>query len=386
MNHNLLLPTWSTGVTLWLPRFRWPAFAALLAIVAVGGCATPRAVTLTDSTALIMAPANQAGIRDRRSEFRDVFCSVLSAHAEQDVTGDGCDHWLVRLADEPRHSPVKPDLRASKQAITVLFVPGFASDCVDETKQTRTDFKDSLARAGYDFQRVQVSGISSSEENAKLIRDTILADPELGASRKLIFAGHSKGVDDILEALVMYPELQPKVTAVVSFAGAVGGSPLADLAPDVAVSIARNTPGITCDRGDGLALESLRPPVRQRWLASHKLPDTIRYYSVVTLPTPERVSAGLKPAYNLLSEIDPRNDGLLLFFDQVIPGSTLLGYVNADHWAIARNFDSSQFALVRTLGDKTDFPRQALLEAALRFVEQDLAGQPDGQNASPTLR
>ena len=355
---------------------RWPALATLIVVVAVSGCATQRAVTANDSTALIMVPADQAGIRDRRSEFRDVFCTVLSAHQGQDGSGENCDSWLVRLADEPRHSPVRPDLHASKRAITVLFVPGFASDCVDETKQTRTDFKDSLARAGYHFQRVQVSGISSSEENAKLIRDTILADPELGVSRQLIVAGHSKGVDDILEALVMYPELQPRVTAVVSFAGAVGGSPLADLAPDVAVSIARNIPGITCDRGDGLALESLSPLVRQRWLASHKLPDRIRYYSVVTLPTPDRVSSGLKPGYNVLSEIDPRNDGILLFYDQVIPGSTLLGYVNADHWAIARDFDSSEFALVRTLGDKTDFPRQALLEATLRFIELDPGAAP----------
>jgi hypothetical protein len=97
----------------------------------------------------------------------------------------------------------------------------------------------------------------------------------------------------------------------------------------------------------------------------------------VTLPLPDRISAGLKPGYNLLSDIDPRNDGILLFYDQVIPGSTLLGYVNADHWAVATNFDSSQYALVRALADKTDFPRQALIEAALRFVEQDLDHPPD---------
>ena len=34
-------------------------------------------------------------------------------------------------------------------------------------------------------------------------------------------------------------------------------------------------------------------------------------------------------------EIDPLNDGQLLFIDQLIPGSALLGYVNADHWTVA---------------------------------------------------
>jgi len=183
-------------------------------------------------------------------------------------------------------------------------------------------------------------------------------------------------VVDTLEALLAYPELQSRITAVISLAGAIGGSPLADIAPDVAVSIMRNTPGVQCKDGDGAAFESLSRVVRQEWLATHPLPANIRFYSIVTLPQPERISAGLKPGYNLLSDIDPRNDGILLFYNQVIPGSTLLGYVNADHWAVATNFDSSQYALVRALADKTDFPRQALLEAALRFVEQDLARQP----------
>ncbi len=33
--------------------------------------------------------------------------------------------------------------------------------------------------------------------------------------------------------------------------------------------------------------------------------------------------------------IDGRNDSQVIFYDQVIPGSSLVGYINADHWAIA---------------------------------------------------
>ena len=267
----------------------------LITMAAMYGCASTYRIPPTESSALVMVPANRAGIRDRRPEFRNVFCAILQARAsEEDLTED-CDQRLLHLADEAPRSPAPVSLNASTQSITVLFIPGFASDCVDEAKQARTQFKDNLARFGYDFERLRVSGISSSEANAQFIRETILANPELGTTRKLVLAGHSKGVVDILEALVTYPELQSRVTAVISFAGAVGGSPLADIAPDVALSIARNTPGVQCDSGDGEALVSLSPNVRHRWLANHAIPGTIPFYSIVTLPEPDRISAGLKP-------------------------------------------------------------------------------------------
>ena len=37
----------------------------------------------------------------------------------------------------------------------------------------------------------------------------------------------------------------------------------------------------------------------------------------------------------LLASTDTRNDGQVLIGDALIPGSTLLGYVNADHWDVA---------------------------------------------------
>jgi hypothetical protein len=81
----------------------------------------------------------------------------------------------------------------------------------------------------------------------------------------------------------------------------------------------------------------------------------------------------LKPSYNKLARIDGRNDGQVLFYDQVIPGSTLLGYVNADHWALAVPIARTHDMLGATFVNHNDFPREALLEALLRFVEEDLA-------------
>ena len=61
-----------------------------------------------------------------------------------------------------------------------------------------------------------------------------------------------------------------------------------------------------------------------------------------------------------LSAIDPRNDSQVIFYDQVIPGSTLMGYLNADHWAIAVPIAESHPFIGRHFADKNTYPRQAI--------------------------
>lgn len=112
------------------------------------------------------------------------------------------------------------------------------------------------------------------------------------------------------------------------------------------------------------------------WLASHPLPKDIRYFSLVALPEPGRVSAILSGGHKLLSQVDPRNDSQVIYFDAVIPGGSLLGYANADHWAIALPFDSQAPGLAATLVTCNAFPRKQLLEAMLRTVEETLAEYP----------
>mgnify|MGYP006150934151 CR=1 FL=1 len=47
------------------------------------------------------------------------------------------------------------------------------------------------------------------------------------------------------------------------------------------------------------------------------------------------LSALLLSEERKLGRIDARNDSQVIFYDQVIPGSQLMAYVNADHWALA---------------------------------------------------
>lgn len=231
-----------------------------------------------------------------------------------------------------------------------------------------------MRQFGFDQVLLPVDALSSSANNARQIRDAILQMPTQGSEPRLVLIGYSKGAPDILEAVVSYPEIRERVAAVVSAAGTIGGSPLANVVSQSEVGLLKHWPGAKCTAGDGGALDSLRPTTRKAWLAEHPLPTDFPYYSLVTFPQPERVSAVLKFSYNKLSRIDARNDSQMLFYDQVIPGSSLLGYVNADHWALAVPIARSHGILGSTFVNHNDFPREALLEALLRFVEEDLAG------------
>ena len=161
-----------------------------------------------------------------------------------------------------------------------------------------------------------------------------------------------------------------------SAAGAVGGSPLANDAEQYQAELLQHFPGATCDTGDGGAVESLRPATRRAWLAANPLPAGVRYYSLVTFPKPERISSILTSSYNKLARIDGRNDSQMIFYDQVIPGSGLVAYVNADHWALVVPIARQHDLIASMFVTQNAYPREALTEALLRFVEEDL-GKPE---------
>jgi hypothetical protein len=190
---------------------------------------------------------------------------------------------------------------------------------------------------------------------------------------RIILVTHSKGTVDALEALVAYPELTNRVVAVVSVSGAVNGSPIADVVPEALATLAEEARLSACPKGEGIeAVESLRRSVRLGWLASHALPKTVRYYSLAAFAGPEDISVILKPFYAILGRTEPFNDSLVVCSDAIIPGSTLLGYPNADHLAVAMPFAANNPLLASTLITRNHYPRAVLLEAAVRFVEEDL--------------
>jgi len=63
----------------------------------------------------------------------------------------------------------------------------------------------------------------------------------------------------------------------------------------------------------------------------------------------------------------------VISYDQVIPGSALIGYINADHWALSVPVARTHSTIGSVFVDQNNYPREALLEALMRFVEEDLA-------------
>ena len=62
----------------------------------------------------------------------------------------------------------------------------------------------------------------------------------------------------------------------------------------------------------------------------------------------------------------------------MIPGSTLLGYLQADHWAVLLPIDRSHETLAKVFFDQNDSPREILAETIMRHVEEDLMQAEQG--------
>lgn len=364
-------------------KFRLSGQHRLLSLAAachllVGCSSAPLEPYTTAVEPLALMPISAAGITDQRGRFREIYCAVLDregAKPEDAQLPDymPCDRALTRVGEEPAGSGKPIALGQATTPLVAVLIPGVGWDCFSNWMHLQNSVQKHLQQFGYDLQTIQVDTLSGVEINAQKVRDGVLALSEQHPDARLVLIGYSKGGPDILEALVTYPEIHSRISAVISAGGAIGGSPLANDASQSQVDLLKHWPGAECTEGDGGTVESLRPAVRKNWLAQHVLPDTVPYYSLVTYPEPERISWLLKSSYKKLSQIDPRNDGQILFYDQLIPGSTLLGYINADHWSLAVPISRAHGLIGSTVVDENTYPREALVEAVLRFIDEQTA-------------
>ena len=308
---------------------------------------------------------------DARARFQDIYCAVTAANGRNLPDYRPCEDTLWPL-DEVSIAREAVPLAPLRSKLHYLLVPGLGWDCVSGMVEQPGYTAVEHARAlGLTLELIEVAGLAGTVHNAAMIRDHILALDSL-ADRNLVLLGYSKGISDILESLVRYPEISQYVRAVVSIAGAVGGSPLADDASDSIVNLMRLIPGSDCAATDGTAIDSLRPVTSKLWFDRHDLPGDIRYYSIVSYTDAEHVSPILKRSYDKLARFDPRNDAQMVYFDQILPGSELLAYLKADHWAVAVPVERSKRGPLVDAALNNEFPREVLFEALARYLDEDL--------------
>lgn len=345
-------------------------------LMAIAACTTapPAQPPRYQTSENVQAHIASGEVSDQRGRFREIFCAILDARGASLPDYRPCELALRDTGPEAGATAAPVALGGARNDFITLLVPGLGWNCFEAWLDIDYSGPRHVANYGFDVRLLPVDGLSSTASNAVMIRDYVTSLPAADRERPLVLMGYSKGAPDILEAIVRFPDLAERVSAVVSVAGAVHGSPLANDATQAQANMLSLVPGSTCDTADGDndAVASLKPDTRERWLHDNPLPAGTRYYSVVTFPEEARVSWALKNSYMLLGKEDVRNDTQVIIFDQMIPGSSVLALVNADHWAIAVPVARSHPLFGSTLIDKNDYPREAFLEALLRYMDETM--------------
>ena len=360
--------------------------AALLAMLASTACA-PNALLpyRTDQPPTVNLPLALAGVTDARTAFAATFAKELG------VAGDaGLESWLHGVGPgqlstlESQRSAAVVAYSSRAAATSVLVVGGLFDDCVSAQS---VPFGDGVVRTPersaveayrqYDdlgfrsIRLIPVPGRASSESNGQLLADAIRNEAGQPGVQSVILIGYSKGVPDLLHALARLQRsggVPHNLMAVVSVAGSVMGTPVADYYQSTYDALSPMVTPFDCTPSRGGELASVTRRERIAWLAANPPPRGPAYYSIVAHTPVSELSPALRWTGDLLAAVEPRNDGQVIMGDAILPASTLLAEVRADHWNIALPLDRYPDALVRAAAFERSYPREALLRATLKWV------------------
>ncbi len=297
------------------------------------------------------------------SALADTFCSVLKQENPDGGDWGSCSAYL--------ENPGKDDLKLAPipNRYRVLIVPDFLSSCFSDSPAFLEGQTTLREKRGMTVELLPVPN-DSSESNGKTIA-RYLQEHMAKDARKYIVVGYGKGTPDVQEALAKERGAAAAVAALVSVAGASGGTPIADALPSLAEGWVRRFKMDKCQGDISAGSRSLRREVRRAFLASYTIP-AVPTYSLAAISDITNTSEALLESWRVLSAFDKELDGQVSKQDALVPGSQYVGAVRADHLAVALPLDKSPDSKLRLAMDHTRFPRAALFEALLRVVIQNL--------------
>lgn len=338
-------------------------------VVLLSGCSVFHGTRLDDMPfPTVRASLAQAGVVDGRREFAAEFCRQLASDSR--TAGQDCDQWswpIGHAVHVPAPAMSLPKEVEPSQRVMVV-IPGIFGECVASWVTPFSADYAALSELGYQVKVIPVLGRASSAQNTTILHTHLAA---LHADANAVVVAYSKGLTDFMLAASQPGAAQwrDKISALVSVAGVVQGSPIADRghrAYEVTVS------GVDvpiCPAADGGGVTSLTHrevmPIADAFVTSRPMFPT---YSVVAVAQRGKINPLLDGSNAWMSEIDQRNDGQVLMEDAIIPGSTLLGVFRADHWSIALPFEQSPHVQMKPFSFNNAFPRGALIRAILAYT------------------
>jgi hypothetical protein len=340
--------------------------ATLLFTAAACGWAPPVTYPVAPGVSASFNPAQMT----MSLSFAQMFCSIL----DQEFSGDG---WSACAAYLKVSQPPPPTtLTRLPTDWMLLTVGGFGAQCFAPAVVAFGDATEHLLKK-HEIKSVviPVGAFDSSEKNAERIRDKVEEIGTDNPAKAFIAVGHSKGAADWMVALAAYPSELKRVKALITVAGAVGGSWLADDFQDLNDKIIKRLPNplpscLPSQRGKRPqnGIDSMRRQNRQDFLATTM--PTVPAYSISAVSGKVTMSKVLVPLWTRLRPYALEQDSHIVEREAIVPWGTFLGRALGDHWAVAMPFEKTTPPTAPDLIDQNHYPRSALLEAAVRLVVQ----------------
>lgn len=343
---------------------------------------------IKDERALDAAGSGWLKGKDRRPDRQKI--------AERFLRGHGRSEWAEQMPD------------AAYQAVTrttLVFCPGLLNGLLP-VRAFQKELPEVENELGLKVLRADLHPLASCDSNAKdlaaaleqgagLSADCrVLSDDERQAPGDVFLMGYSKGMADILTFLVGYPELAKRVRCVFGWAGAGGGSYIADDALKVLDQVEEDPekleklvgtlapiadlPEIVSRRHTETSIKEavlhLTTGYREAFLAEHE--ESLNALGIPFFNHPGSTSLSKAPSFQIqgvarLNSFD-RNNDMQVTEEQAclrFPMATKLAMLKAHHWDLSYGPFPKRLRITSPHLDHP-FPRKAALFAHVYLAQE----------------